>query len=123
MLRDHGEAKMVARETTCPVCGKEVLRRALIREEMFGVELGTFDGERCSKCGETFLSAKSVQAIEAKAKELGLWGLASKVKIAKSGNSLVVRIPAELARYLKLKTGQDVMLSPKEGNKLVLELA
>ena len=44
------------------------------------------------------------------------------MKIARSGNSLVVRIPADLARYLKLKKGQEVTVSPERENRLVLEL-
>lgn len=60
--------------------------------------------------------------MEARAKERGLWGLAAKVKIVKSGNSIVVRIPAALARYLKMKTGQDVLVSPDRANRLILEL-
>jgi hypothetical protein len=47
---------------------------------MFGVDLGTYDAEVCSRCGESFLTGESMDKIEARAKELGLWGLASKVK-------------------------------------------
>jgi YgiT-type zinc finger domain-containing protein len=114
---------MVAKAEKCPVCGKGTLNPATIHEEMFGVELGNYPGERCSNCGETFLASDSMDAVEARAKELGLWGLASKVKVARSGNSLVVRIPAPLAQYLKLKKGQEVMVSPERENRLVLELA
>jgi antitoxin component of MazEF toxin-antitoxin module len=60
--------------------------------------------------------------MEARAKELGLWGLASKVKVVKSGNSLVVRIPSPLARYLRMKSGQEVLVTPDRANRLVLEL-
>ncbi len=107
----------------CPVCGKGTLHPKRIREEMFGVDLGRYDAEVCDQCGESFLGAKSMDKLEARAKELGLWGLASKVKIARSGNSLVVRIPAALARYLKMKSGQEVLVAPERANRLILELA
>jgi YgiT-type zinc finger domain-containing protein len=107
----------------CPVCGKGTLRRGNVHETMFGVELGDYRGEICDQCGEAFLSTESMRKVEARAKELGLWGLASKVKIARSGNSLVVRIPAKLARHLKLKNGQEVLIAPEKANRLVLELA
>ncbi len=81
----------------CPACGKGELHRGKIREQMFGVD--------------------------SRAKELGLWGLAKKVSIAKSGNSLVVRIPAELARFLKLKGGEDALVRPEGREKIVVELA
>ncbi|MGP8072663.1 MAG: hypothetical protein ACLPZM_05995 [Thermoplasmata archaeon] len=90
---------------------------------MFGVDVGTYNGEVCDNCGESFLGSKAMDALEARAKELGLWGLGTKVKVVRSGNSLVVRIPAPLARYLKIKSGQDVMVTPDKQKRLVLELA
>jgi hypothetical protein len=108
---------------SCPVCGKGSLRSRRLREEMFGVDLGTYDALICDKCNESFLTSKSMDRLESRAKELGLWGLAGKVKVARSGNSLVVRIPSAVAMYLKLKQGDEVMVSPDRDNRLVLELA
>ncbi len=90
---------------------------------MFGVDLGTDDADVWDSCGESFLSPESVDRVQERAKDLGLWGLASKGKIVKSGNSLVVRIPAPLARYLKMKSGQDVLGAPDRAHRLLLELA
>ena len=70
----------------CPVCGKGKLRRGKIREQMFGVDLGEYPAEICDSCGESFVDQKAMKKIETRAKELGLWGLAKKVSIAKSGN-------------------------------------
>ncbi len=107
---------------TCPVCGKGRLVRREIEEEMFGISLGTYRAEVCDACGESFVDGEVMDAIEAKAKELGLWGLAKKVTVRKSGNSLVVSIPAELVRFLGLKEGEDALLRPETRRKLVLEL-
>jgi hypothetical protein len=107
----------------CPVCGKGVLRPGRVHEELFGVDLGSYEGEICDGCGESFLGSKAMDAIEAKAKELGLWGLGTKVKVARSGNSLVVRIPAPLAKYLGIRSGQEIMVAPEKRTRLVLELA
>lgn len=114
---------MVEMTENCPVCGKGALRPKRVHEEMFGIALGTYDAEVCDYCGETFLTAESVDKIESRAKELGLWGLASKVKVGRSGNSLVVRIPSPLARYLRLKSGQEVLVAPDRAHRLILELA
>ncbi len=89
---------------------------------MFGVSLGTYEAEVCDACGESFVDGKTMDEIEAKAKEMGLWGLAKKVTLRKSGNSLVVSIPADLARFLGLKEGKDALLRPETRRKLVLEL-
>ena len=107
----------------CPACGKGELHRGKIREQMFGVDLGEYPAEICDSCGESFVDQKAMRRIEARAKELGLWGLAKKVSIAKSGNSLVVRIPAELARFLKLKGGEDALVRPEGREKIVVELS
>lgn len=106
----------------CPVCGKGKLRRGKVREEMFGIDLGEYPAEVCDSCGESFVNQDAMRKIEARAKEMGLWGLAKKVSIAKSGNSLVVRIPAELARFLRLKGGEDALVRPEGREKIVVEL-
>jgi len=106
----------------CPVCGRGSLRLKRVREEMFGIALGTYPAEVCDQCGESFFTSESVDLIEARAKEQGLWGLASKVKVARSGNSLVIRIPSPLARYLRLKSGQEVLVAPDQKHRLVLDL-
>ena len=93
-----------------------------MREQMFGVDLGEYPAEICDACGESFVDQKAMRKIESRAKELGIWGLAKKVSIAKSGNSLVVRIPAELARFLKLKGGEDALVRPEGREKIVVEL-
>ena len=89
---------------------------------MFGVDLGEYPALVCDSCGESFVDQDAMKKIEAKAKELGLWGLAKKVSIAKSGNSLVVRIPADLARFLQLKGGEDALVRPEGRGKIVVEL-
>ena len=106
----------------CPACGEGKLRRGKVREETFGVDLGEYPAEICDSCGESFVNRDAMRKIEARAKEMGLWGLAKKVSIAKSGNSLVVRIPAELARFLRLKGGEDALVRPEGREKIVVEL-
>ena len=46
--------------------------------------------------------------------------MGKKTKITKTGNSLAVRIPKEIADFLKLKNGKDAFIHP-EGNNLVIE--
>jgi len=106
----------------CPVCGKGRLRRGKVREVMFGIELGEYSAEICESCGESFVDQEAMKKIEARAKEMGLWGLAKKVSNAKSGNSLVVRIPADLARFLRLKGGEDALVRPEGREKIVVEI-
>jgi len=76
----------------------------------------------CGACGEAYVDEKAMARIEARAKDLGLWGLAKKGTIAKSGNSLVVRIPADLAKFLRLKGGEAALVRPEGREKIVVEI-
>lgn len=108
--------------TKCPSCGKGALRKAKVRERMFGVDLGEFPGEKCGSCGETFLDEAAVTDLERRAKDAGIWGLGKKAKVVKSGNSLVIRIPAELARHLKLRAGTEVFVHPEGEDRIVVDV-
>ena len=104
----------------CPVCGKGSLKKGKIRETMFGVYLGEFPAEVCTNCSESFTDENTTKSIEAIARKKGIWGLGRKTKITKSGNSLAVRIPKEIVRFLKLKEGNDAYLHP-EKDRLIIE--
>ena len=88
---------------------------------MFGVDLGTYPGLKCSVCGEVFTGGEVMDKIEAAAKQKGIWGLGRKTKITRSGNSLAVRIPKDLADYLKLKEGKEAYIHPEQ-DKIVVEI-
>ncbi len=77
----------------CPMCGKGSLIRKKVDETMFGVDLGRFSEWVCNRCGESFTDEKTTRAIIGRAKQKGIWGLGKKVKVVRSGNSLVIRIP------------------------------
>jgi len=104
----------------CPVCEKGVLKKGRVKENLFGIYLGEFPAEVCTKCAESFTDSETTAQIEQKAKEKGIWGLSKKTKITKTGNSLAVRIPKDIARYLNLKAGKEAYMHP-DGKKLVIE--
>lgn len=104
----------------CPICRKGVLRTGKIKESMFGVELGEFHAQICSSCKESFTDSETTRKIEEIAKQKGIWNLGRKTKITRTGNSLAVRIPKEIADYLHLEEGKDAYIHP-EKNKLVIE--
>jgi len=106
--------------TKCPACEKGELKKGKIKESMFGVFLGEFPAEICSACGESFTDEKTTQQIESIAKKKGLWGLGMKTKITKTGNSLAIRIPQKIVKFLHLKEGEETIIHP-ETNKLIIE--
>ncbi len=107
----------------CPMCDKGTLKKGKVEEKMFGMSLGKYDAEVCDQCGESFFGEAEMEKMEAKAKELGVWGLAKSIKVVKSGNSLSVRIPSNIAKFLDLKEGEDVFLYPDGKNRIVVEVA
>lgn len=104
----------------CPVCDKGKLKKGKIKESMFGIYLGEFPAEICTKCGESFTDAETTRKIENAAMKKGVWGLGKKTKITRTGNSLAVRIPKKIADYLKLTEGKEAYIHP-ENNKLIIE--
>ncbi|MBM4249965.1 MAG: AbrB/MazE/SpoVT family DNA-binding domain-containing protein [Euryarchaeota archaeon] len=44
------------------------------------------------------------------------------MKVVKSGNSLCIRIPAKLARFLGLKEGREILVYPEGAKKAAFEV-
>ncbi len=87
-----------------------------------GTNLGRFKAKVCTKCGEPFFDSETAGKIQAKSKELGLFGLAKKTKVAEVGNSIAIRVPKRLAEFVGLKKGQEVLIRPREKNELSIEV-
>ena len=104
----------------CPICNQGELKKAKIREEQFGVFLGEYEGLQCMACNESFFDDVTTKKVIEKAKKMGMFGIDAKTKIARSGNSLAVRIPKRIVDFLKLKEGKEVKIHPA-GNKLIIE--
>lgn len=104
----------------CPICEKGILKHVMEKHVLYGVDLGTYPGEKCTACGEVFTDSSVMKHIEIVAKEKGIWGLGRKTKIAKAGNSIVVRIPQKIAQYFKLIPGKEAYIHP-EKDKIVVE--
>jgi YgiT-type zinc finger domain-containing protein len=104
----------------CPVCSKGNLKKGKVKEEMFGIFLGEFPAEVCSRCSESFTDEETTKKIESAAKSKGVWDLGKRTKIARSGNSLAVRIPKEIAEYLDLREGSEAFIHPDK-NRLVID--
>lgn len=104
----------------CPVCEKGTLKKTKTREYIWGIYLGDFPAEVCTKCGESFVDDKAMKKIEQTAKEKGIWGLGRNTKITKTGNSLAVRIPKPIVDFLHLKDGEEAFIHP-EDKKIVIE--
>ena len=105
----------------CVMCGGNTVRKKVDYSE-YGVFLGNFKAEVCKKCGETYLNEETAEKIQNKSKELGLFGLAKKAKVAEVGNSIAIRIPKEIATFLGLKKGKEVTITPESKRGLHIDV-
>ena len=104
----------------CPICNKKMIKR---KEPYFfgNIKLGEFEAEKCGKCNDVFFTEKASDAIDKKAKEIGIWRIGKEGKLGYSGNSIIVRVPKEIAEFLNFKKGKKVFIHPEGENKLVVE--
>lgn len=105
----------------CIMC-KGILEKKLVDYSEFGVSLGKFKGAVCCSCGEVFFDSEIAKKIQIKSKELGLFGLAKRTKVAQVGNSLAIRIPKEIAAFTKLKKEKEVRILPKSPHEFIIEV-
>ena len=105
----------------CVLCGSKTAKK-IVEHKEFGVIIGKFPAEVCDKCNETYYDENSVETIQKKSQELGLFGLAKKVKIAELGNSIAIRIPKNIAEFLNLKKGSEVVIFPETKKDLHIQV-
>jgi YgiT-type zinc finger domain-containing protein len=106
----------------CPLCEGKFLRTK--REYAYNdISLGEFEADVCKRCGEVFFTEAASDEIDRLARAGGLWGLEARTKVSYSGNSLMIRIPREIAEFMGLEKGDGVRIHPEGKRRLVVELA
>ena len=90
---------------------------------MQGIECGILDVEVCPKCGEQYLPEETMTIVEKKLKEAGHWGVKRKeVNLWKSGSSVLLRIPKDIAESLNLRPDEKVTIYPEGKKKLIIDI-
>jgi len=102
-------------------CGGR-MKEAISHVEFFGIDFGLRKIEVCTKCGEEYMTDGIMEEIEKECRNLGLFGLERKVRITKSGNSLVVRIPPEIAKFVGLRYKDIISMLPTGKGTLELHV-
>jgi len=105
----------------CMMCNG-LLNKKLVEYKEYGISLGKFNGFVCAKCNETFFDSITADKIQSKSKQIGLFGLSKKTKVAQVGNSLAIRIPKEIAKFVHLKKEEEVRIFPKNKGEIVIEV-
>lgn len=102
-------------------CGG-ILKKSKTEIEFFGIDFGVRTCEICTRCGAEYLSQELIEEIEAEVKSRGLFGLERKGKITKSGNSLVIRVPKEIADSLNIEKDSRITIYPSDSKRLIVEI-
>ena len=105
----------------CALCNGK-LNKKVVDYEIHGKSIGKFSALVCNSCGEQWFSEEISKKIQEKEKKLGLFGLSRETKISYSGNSLIIRIPKELAKFMNLKRETEVIIYPEDKNKLSISI-
>lgn len=106
----------------CLICEKG----ELISVEDITIELDGYvfivKGDRCSHCNEEFPFEEETQKAITISRKLGVWPAPMKLyrHLSKSGGGLVLRMPSDLEKQLKLSEKTEIAIS-KLGNKIVIE--
>ncbi|MBI2628528.1 YgiT-type zinc finger protein [Candidatus Pacearchaeota archaeon] len=101
----------------CALCKGE-LKEKIIDYKVYGKIIGKFKAKVCNSCGEQWFDEETSKKIEDAEKKEGVFGLSVETKIGYSGNSLIIRIPVELAKFMNLKRETRVLLYPEDKNKI-----
>ncbi len=104
----------------CYICEEGRLVSKKVDFKMYGKAIGKFDALACDKCSEIFFDESASEKIDKAVKEKGLWGLEATTSVTQAGNSLAIRIPKRIAKFLNLKKGTQTRMRPEE-NKLIVE--
>ncbi|MFH1053889.1 MAG: YgiT-type zinc finger protein [Candidatus Woesearchaeota archaeon] len=106
----------------CPACEKGNLEKKTVPYDVYGIELGKFPAKVCNICNEVWFSEETSKMIEDLEKKKGLFGLSRHSKISFSGNSLIIRVPNALAKFMNLKKEEPVIIYPENKKKLIIEI-
>ncbi|HLC72759.1 MAG TPA: AbrB/MazE/SpoVT family DNA-binding domain-containing protein [Candidatus Nanoarchaeia archaeon] len=105
----------------CPCGGKIQWKKDKVVVD--GIVCGILDIEYCQQCGEEYFPEETMEVVEKKLKENGLWGTQRKeATLWKSGGSVVLRIPKDITRQLNLKPDEKVSIYVEGKKKLIIDL-
>jgi len=105
----------------CILCKGE-LKKKIVDYEIYGKSIGKFPALVCNSCNEQWFEESTAKRIEEVEKNTGIFGLSVETKIGYSGNSLIIRIPKELAKFMNLKKETRVILYPENKEKLCVTI-
>lgn len=102
-------------------CGGK-MKKSHCGVEFFGIDFGLKECEVCTACQSEYLDDAVLEEIEKEVKKRKLFALERKITVTKSGNSLVIRIPPEIAKFSKVHYQSILKLIPITEKRIELEV-
>ena len=102
-------------------CGAK-LKKSKTNVKFYGIDFGVKDCEICEKCGTEYLDTETMKEIEAEVKKKGLFALEKKIEVTRSGNSLVIRVPANIAKFLGIHYKSVISFLPVEKKRAEIKV-
>ena len=104
----------------CAMCNVE-MRLGIVPKYEYteGLPLYNVPAYLCPKCDNVFFTEEQADEMEFRTEEIKKRDFAFPRKVTISGKSLVVGIPAALAKHLHIKQGQKVRILPSSNGFLV----
>ena len=102
-------------------CGGN-LRKTKVEVEFFGIDFGLRDAEVCIACGSEYLDHETLKEVETEIKKRNIFAMERKIQVDRSGDSLVIKIPPEIAEFLDIHYKSLVQLFPVDRNRLEVKV-
>jgi hypothetical protein len=108
-------------ENKCILCNGN-LKKEIVDYKIYGESIGKFPALVCKSCKEQWFNEETALEIEQAEKKANLFGLSRESKISYGGNSLIIRIPNDIAKFMNLKKESQVMIHPENKNKIIIDI-
>src|SRR3990167_9186857 len=97
----------------CKKCKLEARKVVLNKyEHEKGIVLEHVEAYECPNCGEFVFTEKQLEEIERRTEAIKVHKFSFERKITISGRSLVINIPEDMVRHMKLTKGKKAKLIP-----------
>ncbi len=107
----------------CKKCNEEARKTVLNRyEHEKGIVLENVEAYECPNCHEFVFTEKQIEEIEKRAELIKVHRFSFERKITISGRSLVINIPEDIARHMKLTKGKKTRLTPLDDRRFLVEV-
>ena len=107
----------------CKKC-KEEAKKVMLKkyEHEKGIVLENVEAYECPRCKEFIFTEKQIEDIENTTDFIKVHKFSFKRKLTVSGRSLVINIPEDVVRHMKLEKGKTTKLTPLDDKHFVVEI-